>query len=240
MRTAVQSRVYTELQNTDIDTGEAALSALTDRCDIHAIHSTASRWLAEVRIKAHHGTRLTADERASVKLEGLVPLNCMSRAARISRALSTHDRWPEVSSKLPAALQKFGPGEQGGCREGQTHFTVSRFQLIKNHDVHERGSEFDRLVAHDLLGEEGECLVATDGTPTIVTVCIPGDKALVASHIREANSGVPPPLLIEVLKRWSYWLARPSCSASDLPGDCELLFRYPVPASWILSIDILR
>ncbi len=45
-----------------------------------------------------------------------------------------------------------------------------------------QGSEFDWHVAHDLLGDEGQALVATDGDIILTKARVPGDIALAACN----------------------------------------------------------
>jgi hypothetical protein len=203
-------------------------------------------WLRSRDIAAFHGTRLTDEEVAAVKSDGLVPLRAEERRARLIRALSRHRRWPEVLDLLDAEIEAHGRGEVAGRREGDVHLTLSKAGLIEsfNHYLM-HGAEFDQHVAHALLGQEGKDLLAGDGRPSVVEAAIPGGLALEAANphfgidIIRARGDVPS-LVNEFLKAWSYHLAHPGYSSRRLKADCPLVFRDTVPASWIREVHILE
>ena len=198
-------------------------------------------WIRSVTIVGYHGTRLTAEEVASVREIGLVPLDASARRLRLVRALSKHPQWKSVEGRLDKALYAYGRGQRAGEREGQVHLTLSRSGLIDdfNHYL-THGSEFDQEVAHDLLDEEGKGLLSEDGTPTVLTFGVPGAIALDAadpfSGIDDMRDrGDVSNVVNAFLKAWSYALAYPDFQSSSLQVDCGLFFQKSVPAEWLIS-----
>lgn len=195
-------------------------------------------WLRSQRIRAYHGTRVNADELASIRRDGLLPLRVQQRAERLQRALNQHPRWGEVAHKLPAALELFGSGMHSGRREGQVHLTVSRAGLVEgfNHYLKE-GSEFDWHVSHHLLGPEGQALMAADGQPYLIAMLVPGDTALASCNRYGMPTDRFPNPVYDLFRVWSYWLGNPDYRASRLKLDCGLVLSDTVPATWIDYIE---
>lgn len=203
------------------------------------------KWISSSKIVAYHGSRLSPVELASIRTEGLLPLSAESRRNRLERSLSSHPKWDQVASKLDKAIDAHGPGKQSGCREQQVHLTLSNVDLRSRLSKYTRyGSEFDRHVAFSLLGKEGMELLATDGLPIIICFEIPGNLALKAANthgsISERCAKREIPILVnEFLCEWSYRVINgPSVSRASLSGPW-LVFREPVPASWIVGAEVL-
>lgn len=204
------------------------------------------RWIESTVVAGYHGTRLTDTELASVRAEGLVPLVAETRRNRLERALSRHPRWPEVCSRLPEALRKYGSDGKAGIREGQAHLTLSRAGLVHgfNHYLI-GGSEFDQQVAAELIGQDGRALLYEDGTARVIQFAVPGAIAIQSAHpfisvkmLRER--GEVPNLVDDLLASWSYKQVHPDFQSCRLESDCGLLFRTTVPADWIAAIDTLH
>ena len=130
-----------------MEDAEAQLLASAPR---DVIIDIALGWVSASTIFMFHGTRLTAEEKSSIERFGLKPLSGDSRRRRLERTLSRHPNWPNASSKLDAALVRFGHGSGAGSRENQVHLTLSRAGLVNgfNHYL-THGSEFDQHVAHE-------------------------------------------------------------------------------------------
>lgn len=217
---------------------EDAADVVLAHADKQVLSAVMTDWLRSQRIRGYHGTRVNADELASIRRNGLLPLRVQQRTERLQRALSQHPRWGEVAHSLPAALELFGPGMRSGRREGQVHLTVSRAGLVYgfNHYLKE-GSEFDWQVSHHLLGSEGQVLMAADGDAYLISLLVPGDAALTACN----RFGMPtdgfPNLVYDLFRVWSYWLGCPDYRASRLKLDCGMVFSDIVPVSWIDSVE---
>jgi hypothetical protein len=80
-------------------------------------------WLRSSTIAGYHGTRLTNEEVASVRVSGLSPLDAFARRERLVRALSPHSNWPTAEKRLDAVLKELGPNNRAGRREGQAHLS---------------------------------------------------------------------------------------------------------------------
>jgi hypothetical protein len=81
-------------------------------------------------IAGYHGSRLTGAEADSIRSNGLRTLNREDRRCRLTRALSSHAKWPEVACHLEGVIQDGGRGGAAGRREGQVHLTLSRAGLL--------------------------------------------------------------------------------------------------------------
>ncbi len=218
---------------------EDALDFLFELTDRNAIINVVLAWLQSGYIAGYHGTRLTDAELSSVQTFGLISLNADARSERLTRVLSSHHKWPEMSSQLDIALQAHGQGEIAGHRQGQVHLTLSRCGLTDsfNHYL-SYGSEFDKHVATSLLGHEGGELLTRDGKPCVIQVAIPGDLALKAAHPFFSidvmrGKGEVPNLANDFLKSWCYRLANPNFQSRELRLDCGMVFYQTIPAAWI-------
>ena len=65
-------------------------------------------WLRSKTLMSYHGTRTIESEDVSIWANGLLPLSAADRHIRISRALTSHPRWHEVSQRLGELLQSHG------------------------------------------------------------------------------------------------------------------------------------
>jgi hypothetical protein len=159
-----------------------------DRCVVRgrgptAITDRVSAWIKSRPVTAYHGSRLTDDEIATMRREGLRPLAASERQERLRRVPGAHPRWSEVEPSLDEALRLYGPANHNGRREGQVHLTVSRAGLMRGFSQYLiRGSEFDWHVAHHLLGSEGQALLARHGRPVLVECRVPGEEAFAACN----------------------------------------------------------
>ena len=222
---------------------EDACKVLLDNTTREAVINEAIEWVRSLTVAGYHGTRLTEAEARSVQTEGLIPMRADHRRSRLKRALSRHERWPEVADMLDDRLRAFGSGERAGRREGQVHLTLSHSGLVCGFNEYlTHGSEFDRQVAFDLLGNEGRELLANYGEPRVVVVAVPGDKALAAANsywnVEERLArGEVPNLIDQFLCSWSYRLANPTFQSSSLQLDCGMIFYSTVPSDWIAGIE---
>ncbi len=200
-------------------------------------------WIRSTSIMGYHGGRLNQCEVESIRARGLLPLEAHARRARLTRALSPHPTWGQVAHLLDAALRDYGPGERAGRREGQVHLTLSRCGLVNGFNNYlTYGSEFDRRVAHALLGADGAELLRAYGRATVIQAAVPGDAALNAVNRyftvdERLARGEVPDLVDDFLKAWSYGLAHPDFDCGTLHVDCGLVFRSAVPPAWIVGID---
>ena len=246
LRPLVSETRFDNLVATTTKTIEGALDQLFDLPNKEAIIHAAVAWVCSATIAGYHGTRLTQAEADSIRVEGLMPLNACDRRVRLERALSRHERWPEVADKLKGVLQIYGPGNRAGHRENQVHLTLSRNGLTKGFTHYlTHGAEFDQHVAFELLGEEGKELLGQDGEATLIKAAVPGPKALDSAnpHFRIEYllaRGKCPNLINEFLASWSCWLAHPSFQCRTLKVDCGMFFRLALPAAWIVGIDTVR
>lgn len=200
-------------------------------------------WLRGDVIAGFHGSRLSEADVASIEATGLVPLDAGSRRERLARALSCHPRWSAVAHSLDDAIDRHGPSDAAGHREGQAHLTLSYAGLVDGFNHYLRyGSEFDQHVAHSLLGPEGYDALAADGRPTLIGFAVPGEAALNAAHPHFTiddvrRNGDLPNIADEFLKAWSYKLAHPAFQSSTLKIDCGLVFRDIVPSDWLFRVE---
>lgn len=220
---------------------EESLDLFFESTNRDAVIDAALAWIRSSDVTGYHGSRLTDDEVASVRSSGLTPLRAGTRRGRLVRALSLHPRWHEVADRLAPALQAHGPGAAAGRREGQVHLTLSRSGLVNgfNHYL-THGSEFDKHVAYELLGEEGKELLTKDGRPTVFRVTVPGPRALDAAHpifgVDDVRAmGNVPNMVKELLEAWSYKLAHPEHQPQTSRVDCGMVFRSTIPAAWIVD-----
>jgi hypothetical protein len=223
-----------------VEDAKAQLFTLAPR---DAIIDTTLNWIRSNTIVAYHGSRMTAEDEASIRSTGLMPLVAEARRQRLERALSKHPNWPAVEGGLSAAIEKHGQGNAAGHREGQVHLTLSRGGLVNgfNHYL-THGSEFDQRVACALLGQDGVELLARDGVPTLVQVAVPGTCALEGAHPHFSIddmlcSGEVPNLVNQFLEAWSYRIGHPNFQSRTLKVDCGIRFGSVVPAAWIVSME---
>lgn len=221
---------------------EDALEMLFESTVRNAVIDATLAWIVSSKVVGYHGSRLTDEEVASVRSDGLTPLVAETRRDRIVRALSVHPRWHEVADRLEPTLRDHGPGGAAGRREGQAHLTLSRCGLVNgfNHYL-THGSEFDQRVAHALLGPDGEEYLIKVGKPTVLRVAVPGPRTLDAAHPHFGVDdmrirGEVPNLVREFLEAWSYKLAHPAFQSRTLEVDCGMVFRSTIPATWIVGI----
>jgi hypothetical protein len=224
---------------------EDALDLLFELAGRDTVIDPTLEWLRSSTIAGYHGSRLTEDELASVRRNGLLPLDAETRRPRLIRALSHHPKWDTAAPHLDAVLKEVGHDGRQGHREGQAHLTLSRAGLVNDFDHYlTHGSEFDQQVAHALLGEEGHALLGTDGRSRIIHLAVPGQEALNAAHPHFSiedlrSSGEVPNIAREVLQAWSFWAAYPDFDPRKLKVDRGMVFHSAVPAAWITGIETL-
>lgn len=242
LRHVVTDNVIEEVRSSDPEFIEDARDMLLELAGRDAVINTTLNWLRSGSLAAYHGSRLTSEEITAIYDSGLVPLQANARASRLTRALSGHPRWAEVSGQLTATIEKYGNQGHMGQREGQVHLTLSISGLTNgfNHYL-THGSEFDQHVARSLLGDEGLELLGYDGEPAIVIISVPGTEALAATHpyisIEDMQSrGDVPNIVDEFLCVWSYRLVHPGFESRSLEVDCGMIFRQAIKPEWIVRV----
>lgn len=225
-----------------LEDAEAQLLASAAR---DAIIDAMLGWISASTIAMYHGTRVTDEEKSSIECHGLRPLSAVSRCHRLTRTLSRHPDWPTSSSKLEAALLKFGAGSGAGSRENQVHLTLSRAGLVSGFSHYlTHGSEFDQHVAHALLGQQGVDLLGQEGSATIVRLLVPGPRVLEGAHPHLGvddlrRRGDVPNVVREFLQVWAYRLSHPAFQSRTCKIDCGAVLRETIPPSWIDSIECI-
>lgn len=224
---------------------EDARDILFDLTNRDVIIDATLAWIRSIEVVGYHGSRLTDEEIASVRINGLVPLKAEGRRDRLVRALSPHPKWNEVANQLDATIHNHGPGGVAGGREGQVHLTLSKAGLISRFNQYlTHGAEFDQRVAYALLGPEGKQLLARDGHSVVIKVSVPGPLALEAAHPHlpidslRAKGDVPN-VVNDFLEAWSFRQAYGGFQSRVLKVDCGMVFRSFVPAAWIVAFDTL-
>jgi hypothetical protein len=202
LRSILPDATRDQIRNSDPKYLEDARDRLFELVDRESLIEGVSEWFRQQSVFAYHGTRVTEDELASIRRDGLLPLNPASRATRLRRSLSSHPKWAQVEPRLAEAIQLFGDGKYGR-REGQVHLTISRAGLVRSFNYYlDQGSEFDWHVAHHLLGEEGQALVAADGAAILIKMRVPGTNALAACNPYGPFGSNLPNLVSDVLRVW--------------------------------------
>jgi len=223
-----------------VEDAQRLLLRLTDR---DAVIDRTLAWIGAGTLLAYHGTRLTETELENVQRTGLVPLFAGARRDRLARALSRHPDWSAVRGRLDDELEKHGPGQAMGRREGQVHLTLSKAGLTNGFCHYlEGGSEFDQRVAFALLGKEGERLLQLDGNGVVLKVAVSGERAIKATHphfsVEDVRGmGDVPNLANEFLCAWAFRFSNPTFQSLTLHTDCGLVFREVVPKEWIVDVE---
>jgi len=241
---AVSPEVVAALRDSEPEFIEDARALLFELAPKNDVIAATIQWLESECLVAYHGTRLTSSENDAVAARGLIPLTATERRHRLARALSRHPRWSEVRGRLQSEIESHGSGQTMGAREGQVHLTLSRGGLESgfNHYL-QYGSEYDQRVAHALLGQEGVDLLAEDGAAVLVSVGLPGARALSAAHPYFTVSdvigmGEVPNVVSEFLDAWSYRTAVSDYDPSRSRVDCGFVFQERIPESWIVDIQV--
>ena len=245
LRPLVPKSVKQTLIETELEWDIDAQNMLFDLVDRNAIISTVLDWLRSEDMAGYHGSHLTDEEVQSIMTNGLIPLDPGDRRDRLIRALSIHQKWPEVADRLDEVIKAYGQGNRAGHREGQAHLTLSRAGLINgfNHYLI-YGSEFDQHVAQELLGTDGLELLARYGKPRVFNVMVPGDLALNAANRHFTvqdflDSGEIPNLVREFLMCWILRQVNPSFQSATRKVDCGIVFCRIIPADWIKDCKTL-
>lgn len=240
---AVPATVRQKIAGTRYEFVEDALEDLLRGADRGQVVERALRWITEGHVLAYHGTRLIQEDVISIGTNGLQPLVAMQRRGRLQRALCSHRSWKEVEGKLDDVLRAHSGVGTLRHREGQVHLTLSRSGLVNgfNHYL-AQGSEFDGLIAYDLLGDEGRALLATDGTALVVKVAVPGRSAIEGTQRfftmeQTLARGDLPNLVAPFLEAWAFKLSDPTYQSSQQMLDCGIWYREAVPAKWIVGIE---
>lgn len=193
-------------------------------------------WIAEQTVAAYHGTRLTESEVVNVRRGGLRRLAAIDREPRLRRALSRHPRWHNIEEQLATAIYCAGSGDCYGDREGQVHATISRAGL-KDFDLYlTHGSEFDRCVAENLLGEDGLNMLAADGDPYIIKIAVPGRVALQANNPFGFAYENFQDMIKHMLQACVFKKIHPEWQCSGMNIDSGLIFYTDIPVEWIIDI----
>lgn len=222
---------------------EDARRMVLDRGDRRAIIDAILAWLKASTVMAYHGTRVTAEEAASIERDGFLPLKVAQRRARLERALSGHPDWERAAARFDDVVTKFVSG-YAGPREGQVHFTLSRAGLARFDHYITHGAEVDQRMAQYLVGADAVDLLADDGARTVYRIGVPGEAAIKATHPYFSpedviRMGDIPNIVGEILNAWSFRFARPEYQSRNLQVDCGLVFRETVPASLIRGKEVI-
>jgi hypothetical protein len=195
-------------------------------------------WIESRTIAVYHGSRLDGSDLEDIRRDGLLALVPEERNKYLEKKLSGHPRWESVKANLEPLLLKLSEKYEIGDRMGQVHGTLSRAGLLKgfNHYL-THGSEFDQHVAYRLLEDDGMELLAKYGNPVLITLAVPGDKALDAANPFREIGGEIPNVVREVIQVWSYWLVHRDFSAATQRIDCGFMFYQDIPAGWIHSVE---
>jgi hypothetical protein len=222
---------------------ESALSTLLKHTDREAVTKSTLAWIRGQEVAAYHGTRLNSAETQSIRTLGLKPLLPEQRKPRLARALCTHPLWSAKASLLDDAIRTHSGKGKSGRREGQVHLSLSRAGLTDgfNHYL-THGSEFDQNVAHEILGQTGVDLLATDGLSTVITVSVPGDRALhganrFATEEERISRGEIPNIARQLLQAWAFKLVDKSYQTVNQRLDCGICLTETLPPEWVTSIQ---
>ncbi len=221
---------------------EDAARVLFNHADRSTVIQMTIDWIESRCIAGYHGTRLTESEVRSVRDNGLIPLKIGSRVTRITRALSPHRDWPTRERVLIDAIASDQVGPQAN-RENQVHLTLSRSALVNGFNHYLRyGSEYDYNLTSRLFGDSGLDLLAKDGSPFVICVCVPGREALLAAnpyrHQSEwLASGEPIGLVDCFLEVWAHRIVEPRFNPSDCNYDIGMIFGQAVPKDWIAGFE---
>ncbi|MBK1842057.1 hypothetical protein JHL17_32140 [Azospirillum sp. YIM B02556] len=206
--------------------------------DRRAVIDKVDRWIEGQTVAAVHGSRLTQEEAASVRVDGLEVLRANARTERLRRKLAGHARWTEVAGKLDSAILTVGAGCRKGRRELAAYATLSRVGLLRgfNHFL-THGSEFDQEVAHLLLGDDGLLSLKAHGNPVIFHLALPGRDAVKAANPNGLFKEEMGNLTRQFLRAWSWWLAYPDFRTDTEKVDCGFTFSADVPPKWIVETE---
>lgn len=227
-----------EAQGSSFDYVEDVYDLLIAHADEHALVSRCADWLFGQTIVAYHGSRLNAEQIASVRADGLHALDIISRSRLLAAQLSVLPEWEQRKSQFDAAIDKaFDHGF--GRRAGQAHLTISRGALLEdfNHYLVE-GSEFDSTIANDVFGEEGREFLRSLGSAVVFSVHVPGAvaKELVTRSLPE---GETPGLVRHTLQFWANWIADPKLRPGSQHVDFGLIFQEKIPAQWLANAEMI-
>lgn len=214
----------------------SARDALGKAVDLHELYQLTRSWIEARPVIAYHGSRLNADQVASVAREGLRPLVTEDRIAALTAWLGTHPRWPEFESRLPEAIAFVR--RNSGTREGQVHLTLSRAGLLLrfNHYLVE-GSEFDHHVANYLLGDEARDYHRHRGRAMLYRVRLSGREALAAANPH--GEFQVPNLIDEVVQGLAWTMAMGHQNAAQLEMDCGfILYEGLAPDRIIEAVEV--
>lgn len=197
-------------------------------------------WIKSSSVIGYHGTRLTEQELDSLEVQGILPLSPEKRENRIAKIIKGY----KISvDQLRKTIYQFGEGVCNGKRKGQVHLTFSRSGLINDFPQYLLyGSEFDRKVICDLIGEnEGKKALKQYGYPKIIKVSIPGRIALEAAHPylsidRMRDKDTFPHIVRELLNVWVFRFIKKDFDPKQCGLDCGFIFKEKIPANWILQI----
>lgn len=217
---------------------EDAFDIILDEVERSDLIDATREWLRGQTIVAYHGSRLSPDEIVSVRTSGLKALDPATRKGRLAELLSRHPDWAQASVGLDAAIRDFGDG-RFGRREGQAHLTLSRGALLTafNHYLVE-GSEFDQVIAVELLGKGARSLLQKGRSPVLFTTEVPGHRALDVAE-RRLRDGEMPGLVRHVLQFWANWLHDPALDPGTQHVDSGLIFYEGIPPDWVTDTTMI-
>ncbi|GAM99787.1 hypothetical protein U91I_03442 [alpha proteobacterium U9-1i] len=169
--------------------------------------------LEPFRVRVYHGTRVSADDAASIRAKGLQPLVLAERRSELVAILQRHPGWGEVSHRFDAALHDYGEKAKAGTRQDdRIHFCFSREGLLRgcNHYLC-YGAEVDGHIAHDLFGDDSaNALFAEHRRPLLVSWTAPYVEAEAAANPFGFDHDGMPSFMSCLLSAWAYQKAHPA------------------------------
>lgn len=198
--------------------------------------------LQPFRVRVYHGTRVSADDAASIRGHGLRPLVLADRRAGLAAILAHHPRWSEVANRFDAALHDFGAKAKAGAREDdRIHFCFSRAGLVQgcNHYLC-YGAEVDGHITHDLFGDDSaNALFIEHRKPLLVTWTAPyPDAEAAANPFGYDNDGLPS-FMSSLLSAWAYKQAHSDYTVRQERDDVAGWFHGPIDADRIDRVEEL-
>lgn len=121
LRGILPSDIPDRIKNSNPEYPEDACDCLFELVNRESLADRVSEWIRQQSVFAYHGTRVNADELASIRRDGLVPLVAASRATRLRRSLSAHPRWKDVEPRFEQTIQLFGAGEHAATAACAAH-----------------------------------------------------------------------------------------------------------------------
>lgn len=192
--------------------------------------------LQPYRVRVYHGTRVSAEEAASIRADGLKPLVLANRRAGLAAILARHPRWSDVADRFDQALHDFGPHAKAGTREDdRIHFCFSRAGLLQGCNHYLRyGAEVDSHITHALFGDDSANALFTEHrSPLLVSWTATYDEAEAGANPFGHDHDGLPSLMSSLLSAWAYRQANPQYTIRQERDDVAGWFHGPVKADRI-------